>query len=57
MTLAQAKQIISDSGHIYMSKDDLRRIMTNAYDPIIKKACETIILMTYWKRRVMKYAN
>ena len=49
MTIFQAEEVLRQSGEIYTTKQDLRRISSRVYDPLIKTACEKIIVYTLWK--------
>ena len=43
------KEILRQSGECFKSKDDLRKIRDRAYDPLIKKACDKLLVFLLFK--------
>ena len=50
MTVNQAKEVLQQAGESPTSKDSLRALMNRVYDPMIKRACEKLLITLLWPR-------
>jgi len=51
MNHREAKYVLNQAGYVTLTPDRLRVILTAAYDPIIKKACDILLTVVQFRRK------